>query len=116
MHLHIRETIRNLDKMASAASSEAQAPVIFENFGMIPDVRLKVFDLEIQVHSGVLKEHSAFFRRFLDPANKEEESSVASGPFKYEWISKVDEDGSWGLVSVGSGDVSCSGVSLANPA
>lgn len=68
--------------------------------GSEPDVRLKVFDVvEFHVHSVLLKMHSAFFRAFLDSPEK---IVPASTEFKYEWVTKFDNDGSWHLVAAQS--------------
>jgi hypothetical protein len=76
---------------------------IFVSPGLQPDVRFKVFGKwEFHVNSVILKLYSAFFRRFLDPANKEDETPHSS-QFKYEWVSEIDEDGTgWHLVSESS--------------
>ncbi|RDW82795.1 hypothetical protein BP6252_03907 [Coleophoma cylindrospora] len=74
----------------------------FEWPGLEPDLRLEVFDSdEFHVHSTVMKLHSAFFRKFLNSPNKTADQSVPvqQGTFKYTWITDVDEDGSWALIS-----------------
>ncbi|RDW76122.1 hypothetical protein BP5796_06943 [Coleophoma crateriformis] len=83
-------------------SSQAVRIHKFEWPGLQPDLRLEVFDSdEFHVHSTIMKLHSAFFRRFLDSPDKTADPSmpVRRGAFKYNWITKVDEDGSWALVS-----------------
>ena len=73
--------------------------------GLEPDVRLRVFDKwEFHVHSVILKLYSAFFRKFLDPSNKLEDSSLnTSSQFKYEWVTEIDDDGEgWHLISESS--------------
>jgi hypothetical protein len=50
--------------------SVPKSPIIFQSPGLKPDVSFKVFDVEFYVHSIVLTLHSAFFRKFLDAANK----------------------------------------------
>ncbi|KAH9215138.1 hypothetical protein DL95DRAFT_408732 [Leptodontidium sp. 2 PMI_412] len=55
-----------------------------------------------QAHSGLLKAHSAFFAKFLDSADKQSssEKSIINSHFRYEWISKVDDDGKgWHLIA-----------------
>ncbi|KAL3425287.1 hypothetical protein PVAG01_02078 [Phlyctema vagabunda] len=65
-----------------------------------PDTRFIVFDkYEFHVHSIILKLHSAFFRRFLDSPDKIPAPNSAA--FRYDWVSKIDGDGSWGLVAAG---------------
>jgi len=68
------------------------------------DVRLRVFDAEFHVHSMILKLHSASFFKYQDSPHKAR-SAPNSGRFKYEWVTEVDDDGTWGLVS-GSTNVS----------
>lgn len=63
-----------------------------------PDVRFRVFDTtEFHVHSVLLKIQSAFFRKFLD--SPEKVAASGSTPFRYEWVSQIDDDGSWSLVA-----------------
>jgi len=93
-------------------------PIVFTAPGLGPDVSLKVFDnWEFHVHSVLLKLHSAFFRKFLDSADKNTAGSTtdavpASGllttegagivngaAIRYEWVTQIDEDGDgWHLV------------------
>ncbi|KAH7319453.1 hypothetical protein BKA65DRAFT_409686 [Rhexocercosporidium sp. MPI-PUGE-AT-0058] len=77
------------------------SPIVFFSPGLKPDTRLTVFDQEFQVHSMILKLHSAFFRKFLDSADK---TSIASNgqPFKYDWVTKVDAKEEWHLVCRGA--------------
>ncbi|EPE24748.1 POZ [Glarea lozoyensis ATCC 20868] len=73
--------------------------------GLQPDVRLKVFDRwQFHVHSVILKLYSAFFRKFLDPSNRDASAGATSfSQFKYEWVTEIDDDGmGWHLVSEGS--------------
>ncbi|TGO08202.1 hypothetical protein BTUL_0221g00190 [Botrytis tulipae] len=64
------------------------------------DVKLSVFDgLQLHVHSVILKLHSAFFRRFLDPPGRDDKDEN-TGSFKYEWVTVYDDDGSWSLFDV----------------
>ncbi|KAG9234912.1 hypothetical protein BJ875DRAFT_530466 [Amylocarpus encephaloides] len=42
----------------------------------------------------VLKTHSEFFRKHLDSPEK----TLSPGVLKYEWITNIDEDGTWSLV------------------
>jgi hypothetical protein len=106
-----------------------KSPIVFQLPGLKPDVSLKVFDDEFYVHPIVLKLHSAFFRKFLDSANKADSSStngavnfyasnsasdgttppessvtrpsIVFGDFKYKWVTKIDkgEEDKWHLVS-----------------
>jgi hypothetical protein len=79
--------------------------VIFTARGLNADARLRVFDTGFHVHSVVLKMHSAFFFKFLDSLDKKPTDTVAPGAFKYEWVTKIDEDGSWFLVDARSIEV-----------
>ncbi len=72
-------------------------PIVFRFPGLIADARLVVFEQEFHVHSIVLKFHSAFFRKFLDSAEKNVNLST---PFKYEYTTVVDDDGVWALEPV----------------
>jgi hypothetical protein len=76
-------------------------PIIFKARSLNADVRLRAFDTEFHVHSVILKIHSAFFFKFLD--SPEKTSTLAdptpAGRFKYEWVTKADEDGTWALVA-----------------
>ena len=70
-------------------------PIVFSSPGLTPDVRLTVFGREFHVHSIVLKLHSNFFRKFLDAGNKT--ATPASSLFQYDYVSVLDDDGTWGL-------------------
>jgi hypothetical protein len=48
----------------------ASAPIVFNARRLAPDVRLRVVETEIYVHSTILKLHSAFFFKFLDSPDK----------------------------------------------
>jgi hypothetical protein len=43
--------------------------------------------------------YSAFFSKFLDSPDKESTKNNLNGSFRYEWVSKVDEDADWHFVS-----------------
>jgi len=79
-------------------------PLVFFLRGKQPDVRLRVFDDEYHVHSQTLKDCSAYFYKFLDSPEKQGRVS-STFRFKYEWVTRVDDDGSWSLESVGFGNV-----------
>lgn len=98
-------------------------PIVFTSPSLSPDVRIQLFhDWEFHVHSVVLKFHAAFFRKFLDSADKVHsntaESSASSptvtpdsrggsvsasgGCFRYELVTQIHEDGiGWYLVEKG---------------
>ena len=81
-------------------------PIIFKVRDLNADVRLRAFDTEFHVHSVILKIHSAFFFKFLNSADKTAvlANSTPVGGFKYEWVTKIDEGGSWSLVAKGNQD------------
>ncbi|TVY34570.1 hypothetical protein LSUB1_G008005 [Lachnellula subtilissima] len=70
-------------------------PIIFKCPGLELDTRLNVFGQEFHVHSAILRLYSAFFRTFLDSPDKT--PAPASAFFRYEYVSVVDDDGTWGL-------------------
>lgn len=81
---------------ASTGDATGLSPITFTLPGLQADTRLLVFDQEYRVHSLILKLHSAYFRQFLDSPDKIPASENA--PFKYDYVSVVDEDGSgWAL-------------------
>ncbi|KAH7319451.1 hypothetical protein BKA65DRAFT_482956 [Rhexocercosporidium sp. MPI-PUGE-AT-0058] len=56
----------------------------------------------INVHSSLLKLHSALFAKFLDSVDKQatSEKPMIGGKFKYQWITKVDDDTEgWHLIA-----------------
>jgi hypothetical protein len=77
------------------------SPAIFKARGLKPDVCLEVFGTDFHVHSTILKLYSHFFFTFFDSADKSG-GSTGSGCFKYEWVTKVVDDGKdWQLVCKG---------------
>jgi hypothetical protein len=80
---------------------KAEPPIAFTLRGIKPDTRLAVFDRTFHLHSQKLKECSAFFFKIMDsPDNVPTPTpGTGTGQFKYEWIMKVDKDGSWVLGS-----------------
>lgn len=90
--------------MASTTVSTIK-PTVFFARGLTPDVRLHVLDRAVlHVHSVVLKLQSNFFLKFLDSPDKTTAVSVPGG-LKYEWVTKVDDDGTWSLVAAIDGKV-----------
>lgn len=85
----------------TATSVSTPAPIIFTSQGP-PDVRLNVLSQEYHVHSVVLKLHSAYFWKFLDSPDKTDDPPTGTA-FKYEWVTKVDEEdkSGWQLVCAG---------------
>jgi hypothetical protein len=94
-------------KQKKDAKEALTAPIIFKLPGLAPDVRLTVFGREFHVHSTILKQHSAYFRKFLDSSEKTQYSASAGTKFKYEYISAVDKDGEWGLQPVSMVRANC---------
>lgn len=81
----------------SQISSSSGVPKRFSAPGMKTDVRIRVFEREFHVHSVVLRLYSAFFRTFLDSADKGSGAVSGEGQFRYNYISVLDPDGGWGL-------------------
>jgi len=79
----------------SQISSSSGIPKAFNAPGMKTDVRIRVFEREFHVHSVVLRLYSAFFRTFLDSADKG--TVTGEGHFRYDYVSVLDPDGGWGL-------------------
>jgi len=77
-----------------------------------PDVRLDVFDQQFHAHSAILRIYSAFFRTFLDSPDKT--SPLASASFRYDYVSVVDDDGTWGLEVVRNSDETCDETSISH--
>lgn len=98
-HNYCDPSMANIAEMPSPSpTSIAEAPmqpIIFKFPGLKVDTRLKVFGQEYHVHSHILKLYSAFFRTFLDSPDKT--PAPASALFRYEYVSVVDDDGTWGL-------------------
>ncbi len=82
----------------SESPKGTREPIVFESPGLKPDVHITMCGQEFQVHSVILKLHSAFFRKFLDSPDKE--AAPASSPFKYDYVSVIDTDGFAGLEPV----------------
>ena len=93
------------NKKQKTDDAAAPSPIVFQSPGLQPDVRLVVFDTEFHVHSIILKLYSAFFRKFLDSPDKAAAAEAAAvnpsiispelimpKKFKYEWVTKLDED------------------------
>lgn len=84
----------------------APKPVVFKARGVEIDTRLKVFDTVFHVSSTILKMHSQYFFKFLDSADKV--IGTGHGDFKYDWVTKIVDDGKdWQLVAAGT-SVRCS--------
>jgi hypothetical protein len=97
-------------------ASKQTPPVVFKARGMTPDVRITVFDTVFHVHSHILKLHSHFFFTFFDSADKTRAQGSTGGTssngFKYEWVTKIVDNGAdWQLASKGP-NVSCQKVGV----
>ncbi|KAL2063703.1 hypothetical protein VTL71DRAFT_5508 [Oculimacula yallundae] len=79
----------------SSSGGSGGPPRTFTAPGMKTDVRIRVFDREFHCHSVVLRLYSAFFRTFLDSAEKQ--SMNGESQFRYDYVSVTDPDGGWGL-------------------
>ncbi|CAG8971159.1 hypothetical protein HYALB_00010134 [Hymenoscyphus albidus] len=74
-------------------------PIVFTSPGSrATDTRIIVFNQEFHVSSDALRIMSVYFKKFLDPINQPFRKP-ASESFRYEWFTKIDDDGSWGLSS-----------------
>lgn len=77
--------------------AESSAPVVMSHpNSRAPDTRLKVFKKEFHCHSNILKEHSEYFARFMDSVDKKGQQK-GTREFRYEYVTKVDSDGTWAL-------------------
>ncbi len=76
---------------------EPNKPIIFTTPDTQPDCRLRVFNQDFLVYSGLLKINSAFFRKVLDHSSGKIPAS--SEVYKYEWFTCVDEsdNNDWSL-------------------
>ncbi|TVY46253.1 hypothetical protein LOCC1_G004348 [Lachnellula occidentalis] len=87
------------ETLADVGVDQPQAPpIIFTRPGLVPDVCLKVFHQPFHLHSAALKLKSVFFCKFLDSPDKLASSGHSAALFKYDWVTKIDEDGTWQLV------------------
>lgn len=80
--------------MVSQPHPGTTGPIVFALPGVKADTNLEVFDQAFHVHSHILRTHSAFFRRFMDSADK---TQPAGDTFRYHYKTQVDSDGIWGL-------------------
>jgi hypothetical protein len=75
-----------------------QQPIIFGIPGEAVDTSIKVFDQEFQVSSMALKMHTMYFQKFLEPSNGAGNKCLTRR-FKYNWYTKIEEDGQWVISS-----------------
>ncbi|CAG8980147.1 hypothetical protein HYALB_00013502 [Hymenoscyphus albidus] len=85
--------------MTSSTPERAPAPIVFPILGLKPDVHLQVFHQAFHVHSLALKMSSEFFRKYLDSPGKVASTPPINSEFAYKWVTQIDEDGTWSLVS-----------------
>lgn len=88
-------TTKTTASTASTTAPDVQSA--FEFPGALTDTSLEVLGRMFYVESSVLKEHSEFFRRFLDSADKINTPPPTNLDLRYEYVSVVDEDSFWGL-------------------
>jgi hypothetical protein len=73
--------------------------IVFQARGLRSDLRLQVFNTTFDVHSVILKMQPEFFFKFLDSDDKNDLVAHCAEGFRYEWATRVDEEGSgWKLV------------------
>lgn len=87
----------DMNSDSTSTSDGIPQPLVFNAAGFQPDVSLMVFDQDFHVNSVVLKLYSAYFRKFLDSAEK---NGPLSGQFAYKYTTVVDPDGMWALEPV----------------
>lgn len=101
--------ITNSHNAKMATSNTTPKTIVLTARGLESDVRLHVLNYTIfHVYSVVLKMNSAFFFKFLDSAEKTTLQAVTapiSGRFKHDWVTKVDDDGTWSLIAATDGKV-----------
>jgi hypothetical protein len=73
-------------------------PIVFETPGQVADTRVKIFDQEFHVSSTALKMYTMYFQKFMDPSNGIVNKTISSR-FKYNWFTKIEEDGQWVISS-----------------
>jgi hypothetical protein len=73
-------------------------PIVFGIPGEGVDTSITVFEQVYHVSSMALKMHTMYFQKFLDPSNGAG-NKFLSGRFKYNWFTKVEEDGFWVISS-----------------
>jgi hypothetical protein len=83
---------------AKKTKIEKQIPIIFESPGQAVDTSIIVFNQEFQVSSVRLKANTMYFQKFLDPSNGSTNKNCSS-KFKYQWYTKVENDGWWCISS-----------------
>ncbi|KAL3425289.1 hypothetical protein PVAG01_02080 [Phlyctema vagabunda] len=94
--------------MASESTSGSPSQVVeLKSPGIKPDTRLQVFTKTFHVHSIILKQHSRFFRTFMDSIDK---STAPAGLWKYDYVAVCDDDGYWGLESAAIASLEFSSV------
>lgn len=90
------------NSLEDSESYDSSKPVTFKARGLTVDTRLKVFNTVFHVHSVILKLNSHYFYTFLDSADKVDTPASGSTQFRYDWVTKVDDDGKgWQLVANG---------------
>lgn len=88
------------ERDADGNAKKAMKPIILQHPGFENDIRLNVFGQEYHAHPIILKLNSAYFRKFLDSADKV--PAVKRSLFSYDYVTVVDADGEWSLEAVKS--------------
>lgn len=92
-------TSTSSNTMEVTSTTAVHAPIVFAIRGK-PDTCLMVFGQQFHVSSAILKLYSDFFNTFLDSPDKSDTGGAPNTKFKYNWVTKVDEDGEgWMLTS-----------------
>ncbi|APA09303.1 predicted protein [Sclerotinia sclerotiorum 1980 UF-70] len=101
------------ERDADGNAKKAMKPIILQHPGFENDIRLNVFGQEYHAHPIILKLNSAYFRKFLDSADKV--PAVKRSLFSYDYVTVVDADGEWSLEAVKSSPHSLNHPSTNNP-
>lgn len=86
------ENTENPPSNGTATSSSGSTT--FTAPGLLTDTTLEVHGRIFHVHSVILKLYSAYFRKFMDSADKQTNPIF---PLRYEYVTVVDADNFWGL-------------------
>lgn len=88
---------RRREESSTGISVPSKSEIVFRSPGLIADTCLTVFEQDFHVHSVILKLYSAYFRRFLDSADKDHTTEPQFSSFRYLYTTVVDDDGVWAL-------------------
>lgn len=79
--------------------TEFDEPIVFTARGLDLDVCINVLGQEFHVHSNILKPKSEFFCTGIKWMDSPDRAQNIRGPFRYNWVSTIDDDGTWGLIA-----------------